>query len=101
MIVIMQKSSPYVTSSISNKVSQALVLSHPEYCMVVWYCVAKKRYKKTARLALTKPMSQRRCLSWLTVQGKFTSSLLISARKPDFVTEQLVKKSLTHNHQTR
>lgn len=46
-IAVTRKCSGYVTSSTLNQVIQALVLSHLEYCPVIWSSTAKNDLKKT------------------------------------------------------
>ena len=99
----------YVTPSVRNQVIQALVLSHLGYCMVVWSSAAKKHIKKlqlaqnrAARLALqctfkTNVMKMHNSLSWLTVEAKVTSSLVMFTqnavvdRKPFFSSSHMTR----------
>ncbi len=84
--------SGYVTADTLNQVVQALVLSHLNYCSVIWSSVAKKdmwklqiAQNKAARLALncsvhTNVLNMHRNLSWLPVENRLKVSLLTFLR---------------------
>lgn len=84
-IAMTRKCSQYVTPSIRNQVTQALVLSYLGYCMTVCSSAPKKHIKKqnrAARLALnysfkTNVTMMHCSLAWLTIEAKITSSLLM------------------------
>ena len=46
-IGVVRRCSPYITPLIRKEVTHALVLSHLEYCMVVWSSAAKMDIRKT------------------------------------------------------
>ena len=86
---------PGLTTLSTRQVLQALVLSHLDYCSVMWSGATKRDLGKlqlaqnrAARLALK---STRRAnindmhvnLSWLKVEERLTSSLLVSVRGVD------------------
>ena len=99
--------------------TQALVLSHLEYCSVVWSSAAKREIKKlqlaqnrAARLVLncsfkTNVAKMHHSLEWLTVDAKLTASLIKFSRnaiidgKPDFYRDQLFSSGEKHRYQTR
>ena len=79
---ISRKCSAYVPSSVMSDVVRSLVLSHLEYCPVIWSSAAQKHIKKlqiaqnrAARLVLncsfrTNVDKMHKQLSWLTVEVK-------------------------------
>lgn len=107
-IAMSRKCSGYVPPSVMNDVVQSLVLSHPEYCPVIWSSAAQKHLKKlqivqnrAARLVIYCSFHVKVCemhnrLSGLTVEAKLKSSLLlfmhtvILENTPQFFSDKLV-----------
>jgi hypothetical protein len=87
--------STFFTSKSTRQILQALVLSHLDYCLVVWSCVAKKDIGKlqliqnrAAGIALrctrrANVSSMNVSLSWLKVEKRLTASLLVFVRGVD------------------
>ena len=118
-IAISRKCSAYVPSSVMSDVVRSLVLSHLEYCTVVWSSAAEKDIKKlqiaqnrAARLVLncsfrTNVGVMHKQLSWLTVEVKFKYCLLmfmhnvIWKNTPNFFHEQILYSGFCHDHYTR
>lgn len=114
-----RKCSSYLTPTILKQVIHSLVLSHLEYCPVIWSSATKKDLQKlqvaqnkAARLALscsihTSTKQMHSCLSWLTVVKKVSLSLLmflrsvISSDIPAGFAERLVSVSNKHGYSTR
>ena len=114
-----RKCAKYVTPNILNQVIQSLVLSQLDYCPSIWSSAAKKdlsklqiAQNKAARLALhcsirTNVQSMHKKLSWLTVERRLKSSLLMFFRnvmfekQPLYLSEQTVHISSVSNHRTR
>ena len=113
-----RKCSAFITPSIMKSVIHALVLSHLEYCPVIWSSATKFDLKKlqvaqnkAARLALgcsyrTSISLMHEQLAWLTVERKLSVSLLmllrniISTGKPSSLAHQLHMTS-DHGYNTR
>ena len=118
-IAISRKCSAYVSSSVMNDVVRSLVLSHLDYCPVIWSSAAEKHLKKlqiaqnrAARLVLncsfrTNVGWMHRQLSWLTVDMKLQYCLLmfmynvIWNNTPQFFHEQILYIGFCHGHYTR
>ena len=109
---IIKRCSAFLTTLSTRQVLQALVLSHLDYCSVVWSGVTKKVQNRAARLALE--FTQRANinnmhvnLSWLKVEERLTSSLLVFVRgidmlnAPSCLFEQLAQSLDTHAYPTR
>lgn len=113
-----RKCSAFITPSIMKSVIHSLVLSHLEYCPVIWSSATKSDLKKlqtaqnkAARLALgcsyrTSISYMHERLAWLMVEKKMAVSLLmlmrniISTGKPCSLAEQL-KMTSEHGYNTR
>ena len=107
-IAMSRKCSGYVPSFVMNVVVRSLVLSHLEYCPVIWSSAAQKHLNKlqiaqnrAARLVLRCSFRASVCemhnrLSWLTVEAKLKSSLLLFMHTvtlkntPQFFSDKLV-----------
>ena len=118
-IAVSRKCSAYVPSSVMSEVVRSLVLSHLDYCPVIWSNAAEKHMKKlqiaqnrAARLVLncsfrTNVCEMHKQLSWLTVEVKLKYSLLMFMHKamwnntPHFFHEQILFSGFCHEHYTR
>lgn len=118
-ISVVKRCSTFLSPQLTKQVLQTLVLSHLDYCSVVWSSTMKTNLEKlqrvqnrAARLALN--CTQRanidtmyRHLSWLKVDKRLTLSLLIFIRnintlhKPDDLFKNLTLSSSLHTYPTR
>lgn len=118
-IAMSRRCIPYCPPSVMKKVVQALVLSHLEYCCVIWSNAAQGHLKKlqiaqnrAARVALgcsfrTNVNKMHTTLFWLKVEDKFKMKLLCymhNARfknTPRSFVDKLVFSGFCHQHNTR
>ncbi len=118
-IAVARKCSAFIPSSLLKDVVQSLVLSHLEYCPMVWSSALEKHLKnlqmvqnRAARLVLhyqfqTNVNDMHRKLSWLPVKVKLHLRLLVYFYKvfkyhtPCFFFEKLVYVGLRHDYKTR
>ncbi len=118
-IAMSKKCSAYVPPSVMNDIVRSLVLSHPEFCPVVWSSAAHVHLKKlqiaqnrAARLVLrcsfrANVSEMHNQLSWLTVEAKLKSRLLsfmhtvIMKNTPQFFGDKLVYSGFCHGYVTR
>ena len=116
---IIKRCSTFLTAQSTRQVLQALVLSHLDYCSVVWSGATKRDLGKlqlaqNRAAQLTLGCTQRANinnmhvnLSWLKVQERLTSSLLVFVRVIDILNApsclfKLLAHSLdTHAYPTR
>ncbi len=118
-IAMSRKCSGYVPPSVMNDVVRSLVLSHLEYCPVIWSSAAQKHLKKL-QIAQNRAATLVLCcsfranvsemhnqLSWLTVEAKLKSRLLsfmhtvILKNTPQFFGDKLVYSGFCHGYVTR
>ena len=101
-------------ATLSRQVLQALVLSHLDYCSVVWSGATKRDLGK---LQLTQNSAARlvlKCtpraninnmhvnLSWLNVEERLPSSILVFVRGVDMLkTQSCLFKRLAHSSDTQ
>lgn len=116
---VIRRCSYYLPSYVMNKVIQSLVLSHLDYCPVIWSSASKKDIVKlqfaqnrAARLALgctkrTNVASMHSCLSWFYVEKRISFRLvvfirnIINSQSPIYLANQLVHREDIHKHNTR
>ena len=118
-IAMARKCVAYTSPPILNQVVQSLILSHLDYCPVIWSSASKKELNKlqlvqnrAARLVLqcsnrTNVSLMHKRLSWLPVEHRLFVSLLyffrkvLSSRHPTFLADQLEYIENSHTHFTR
>lgn len=118
-IAITRKCSKYIQRNILKEVTQALVLSHLEYCPAIWSSASNKDMQKlqiaqnkAARLALqrskcTYVTEMHKNLPWLPVENRLHFRILTSLQKvlidkrPQHFYDQVEYKRDVHNHMTR
>ena len=106
----------YVPFNIVADDVRSVVLSHLEFCPVVWSSAARKHLQKlqvaqnrAARLALncsfrTNVMEMHKSLSWLTVEAKCEYHILrfmhnvIWKKTPNFFCERLLQAGFCHTY---
>lgn len=109
----------FLTSNLTKQVLQTLVLSHLDYCSVVWSGTTKMNLGKlqrvqnrAARLALNSTQrayinNMHAQLCWLKVDKRLKTSLLSfikninTSQKPDCLFSQLTLSSAVHTYPTR
>ena len=114
-----KRCSTFLTALSTRQVLQALVLSHLDYCLVVWSGTTKRDFGKlqlaqnrAAPLALgckqrANINNMHVNLSWLKGEESLTSSLLVFVRGTDMLKapsclfKQLAHSSDTHAYPTR
>ena len=110
---------PYVPSHILEQVCRPLILSHLDYCSVVWASATKTvlfklqvAQNRAARLVLgyssrTSVRKMQSSLSWLSVENRLASSTVtflgntLRTHRPEFLKEQIVLCNTVHKHNTR
>ena len=107
--------SAILTSQSTEQALQALALSHMDYCPVIWPSATKKdvgleQSSKTWPLNVHGGLNINNMpvnLSWLKVEERLTSSLLVFVRgidvlkEPNCLFKQLTHSSDTHTYPTR
>jgi hypothetical protein len=94
---IVKRCSAFLTTLSTRQVLQALVLSHLDYCSVVWSGATKKDFGKLQLVQNRAPRLGLGCtqrakmnhmhvnLSWLNVEERLTSSVLLFTRGIDML----------------
>lgn len=118
-IAVVRRCSSFVTPAVLKVVVQSLVLSHLEYCPIIWSATNKadlSRFQvvqnKAARLVLkclysTRVTEMHQTLSWPLLQKKFEYNLLIFLKKtiaigkPHCCFDKIKCVNQTHSHCTR
>lgn len=118
-IALSRKRVPFCPPSVMRTVVQSLVLSHLEYCSVIWSSATQEHLKKlqlaqnrAERVVLgcsyrTSVNEMHTILVWLKVQDKLKISLLcymhnaIYKNNPRFFVDKLVYSGYCHQHITR
>ena len=120
-ISCIRRCSSFLTPASRVLVTQALVLSHLDYCSAVWSGAAKKHLSKlqiaqnkAARLALHCPMGVRQSterlharLSWLRVEERLACNLMgffrniCYSKQPNCLYSQIIYVRDQHSHNTR
>lgn len=118
-IALSRKCSSYCPPSVMKRVVQSLVLSHLDYCTVIWSSATKEHLKKlqiaqnrAARLALgcslrTSVDKMHTSLFWLKVEDRVKMSLLsymhnaIFNNLPKSFSQKLVFSGFCHQYITR
>lgn len=118
-ISIIKRCSAFVTPQLIKQVIQTLVLSHLDYCPMIWSNATKKDLGKlqlaqnrAARLALRCTLrssvnNMHVRLSWMKVTDRLTASLLVFVRNintlkyPNCLYKLLTPSSNIHAHHTR
>lgn len=118
-IAVARKCSAFISSLVLKDVVQSIVLSHLEYCPIIWSSASEKHLKKlqivqnrAARLVLhyqfqASVADMHRKLSWLLVKDKLHLRVLVYFYKvikyhtPCFFFEKLVYVGFRHDHKTR
>lgn len=110
---------PYVPFKILEQVCKSLILSHLDYCSVIWASASKKDLAKlqvvqnrAARLVLgcssrTSIHKMQTTLSWLSVEKRLALSTVtflsetMKTHRPEFMIHQVVFCNTVHKHDTR
>lgn len=111
--------SPYVPFKIQEQVCKSLILSHLDYCSVVWASASKRELAKlqvvqnrAARLVLgcsprTGIHKMHTALSWLSVEKRLALSTAtclneaIKTQRPESLIQQVVFCNTAHKYATR
>lgn len=118
-ISVVRRCSPFLTPQLTKQVLQTLVLSHLDYCSVVWSGTTKTNLQKLQRVQNRAARLALKCtqrantdvlhnqLSWLKVDKRLKVSLLSFIKhintfsKPDSLFERLTLSSTLHTYPTR